>query len=183
MRIAVAGHRVLAEHARVVAGVEAALARIERTFPGQSMTVISSLAEGADRIIADCVLRRAGSRLIVPLPFTRDEYERDFDSPSSREEFVALISRADEVLTIPPQPTRAAAFAAAADLSLENADVLVAVWDGLPAQGSVGTSRTVARAQELNLPIAWVHAGNRRPGSMEPVSLGDEQGEVTFERM
>jgi hypothetical protein len=32
------------------------------------------------------------------------------------------------------------------------------------------------------LPIARVHAGNRRPGTMEPTSLGEEQGRVTFER-
>jgi hypothetical protein len=27
----------------------------------------------------------------------------------------------------------------------------------------------------------WVHAGNRRPGTQEPTSLGAEQGKVTVE--
>ncbi len=38
----------------------------------------------------------------------------------------------------------------------------------------------VAQARARHIPIAWVHAGNRRPGTMEPTSLGPDQGKVTF---
>ena len=65
---------------------------------------------------------------------------------------------------------------------LARADVLVAIWDGQGAQGLGGTGGIVAEARERGLPLAWVHAGNRRPGTAEATSLGDEQGEVTFER-
>jgi hypothetical protein len=33
------------------------------------------------------------------------------------------------------------------------------------------------------LPFAWVHAGNRRPGTMEPTSLRTDQGHVTYENL
>jgi hypothetical protein len=56
------------------------------------------------------------------------------------------------------------------------------VWDGQGAQGQGGTGGIVAEARKCGLPIAWVHAGNRRPGTLEPTSLGAEQGEVSFER-
>ena len=48
-------------------------------------------------------------------------------------------------------------------------------------EGSAGT--LLARARERDLPIAWVHAGNRKPGTNEPTSLGTEQGMVTFARL
>jgi hypothetical protein len=57
------------------------------------------------------------------------------------------------------------------------------IWDGREAQGSGGTADIVERARKRGLPIAWVHAGNRKPNSHEPVSLGDEQGLVTFENI
>jgi hypothetical protein len=41
----------------------------------------------------------------------------------------------------------------------------------------------VAAARERGKPLVWVHAGNRVPGTMEPTSLGDEQGTVSFERL
>ncbi len=60
--------------------------------------------------------------------------------------------------------------------------MLLAVWDGQPPQGAGGTGWVVSEARRRGLPLAWVHAGNRQPGSEQPVSLGDEQGTVTFER-
>ena len=60
--------------------------------------------------------------------------------------------------------------------------MLIALWDGQAAQGQGGTGEIVAEARQLALPIAWVHCGNRKPGTQEPLSLGAEQGLVTFER-
>ena len=59
--------------------------------------------------------------------------------------------------------------------------MLIAVWDGQDGQGQGGTATVVAKARELGLPIAWVHAGNRKPGTLEPTSLGAEQGSVSYE--
>ena len=47
----------------------------------------------------------------------------------------------------------------------------------------VETSMVVAEARVRGLPMAWIHAGNRLPGTMEPTSLGPDQGVVTFENM
>jgi hypothetical protein len=41
----------------------------------------------------------------------------------------------------------------------------------------------VDEARQNGLPIAWIHAGNRVPGTHEPTSLGEEQGKITFERL
>ena len=66
--IGVTGHRTLADLDRITAGVNEALHRIEQAFPGQPLTVISSLAEGADRLVVQQVLARSKARLVVPLP-------------------------------------------------------------------------------------------------------------------
>jgi uncharacterized iron-regulated membrane protein len=94
LRIGVTGHRVLAEVPRVLAGVEAALDRIEAAFPGRALVVVSCLAEGADRLVAEAALRRPGARLVAVLPMPRSEYLADFATPDSRDAFLHLLNDA-----------------------------------------------------------------------------------------
>jgi hypothetical protein len=183
LRIGVTGHRILAERERVVVGIETALGRIEARFPGRALVVVSALAEGADRLVAEAVLGRTGSRLVAVLPMPRSDYLSDFAMPESRDEFLRLLAGAAEVVELPASFSRTQAYAAANERLLDGIDVLVAVWDGGGAQGQGGTAEVVARARTLRLPLAWVHAGNRRPGTMEPTSLGTDQGHVTFENL
>jgi hypothetical protein len=158
MRIGVGGHRVPVDQEKLEAGHDALALRIAAAFPGEPWTVISALAEGADRLVARRLLARPATRLVAVPPLAADDYEADFSAAAS------LRSSAHcEVL--------------------DRADVLVAVWDGQGAQGQGGTAAIVAQARERALPLAWVHAGNRRPETLGPTSLGAEQGEVTFERL
>ena len=183
IRVGVTGHRVLAEPDKIEAGVDAALRRIEQSFPGEPLAIISALAEGADRIVARHVLGRPRSRLVVPLPFAESEYIKDFSLAASRAEFFRLLERADEINLMPAAETREQAYEAAGEFVLNNSDVLIAIWDGQLAQGLGGTGDIVLRARERQMPIAWVHAGNREPGTGRPTTLDDEQGRVTLENM
>lgn len=180
--VGVTGHRFLADLERLTAGVEVALDRIEQAFPSEPLTVISPLAEGADRLVVQRVLARPGAQLVVPLPLPKSDYSADFESTSSREEFMDLLAQADEVVALPPAINRDQAYATAGRYVLGHCDVLIAIWDGKPAQGLAGTSEIVALARAGGLPLAWIHAGNRLPGTDVPTSLGMEQGKVTFER-
>jgi hypothetical protein len=181
--IGVTGHRVLAEREKLEAGLDAVALRIAAAFPGELWTVISALAEGGDRLVARGLLARPGTRLLAVLPLAADDYEADFSTAASRHEFRSLLDRADEVIEIAPTPSRDTAYAAAGREVLDRADLLVAVWDGQGAQGHGGTAAIVAQARQRGLPVAWVHAGNRRPNTLEPSSLGAEQGKVSFERL
>src|SRR3954452_12092450 len=49
------------------------------------LVVVSPLAEGADRFVAHEAIAN-GFPLHCPLPFPRDEYERDFHTEASRRE-------------------------------------------------------------------------------------------------
>lgn len=183
IHIGVTGHRILAELDKIDAGVEEALRRIEQAFPGEPLTVISALAEGADRIVTYHVLARPGAGLIVPLPLPKSAYMTDFESAESRAEFLSLLQRAAQVEEMSPTATRDEAYETAGEYVLNNSDVLITIWDGRHAQGQGGTGQIVARARERGLPIAWVHAGNREPRTHRPTSLGEQQGRVTFENV
>lgn len=179
--IGVTGHRFLAEVDRLGAGMDQVADRLADAFP-EGWTAVSALAQGADRLVADRLLARDGTRLVVVLPLARHDYEADFDTPATLQEFRDLLARADEVVEIPPQPSRDEAYEAGGLAVLDRSDVLVTVWDGQGAQGQGGTGGMVAEARRRGLPLAWVHAGNRRPGTQEPISLGSAQGTVSYER-
>ena len=183
VRIGVTGHRFLTALDRVEAGIEEALRRVEELWPGQPLTVVSSLAEGADRLVVRQVLARPGGRLAAVLPLPNDDYMTDFGDDGSRSEFLSLLEQAEEAVELPPVGSRDAAYESGGLYVLDHCDVLLALWDGQGAQGQGGTGGTVAEARQRGLPIAWVHAGNRKPGTEEPTSLGDEQGTVTFENL
>jgi hypothetical protein len=183
LTVGVTGHRYLTDVDRIAAGVDQALGRIEAAFRVAPSRVISALAEGADRLVVLRMLARSDVQLTVPLPFPRSEYVRDFRTPESRDEFLRLLARADEVVALGPRSTRDEAYRAAGRYVLDHSDVLIAVWDGQPAQGVGGTGHIVAEARRRHLPLAWVHAGNRTPGTQESTTLGHEQGAVTLERL
>jgi len=128
------------------------------------LRVVSSLAEGADRLVARearaLLPEGVDVELVCPLPFAREEYARDF-SPDGRREFEALLAgsfvfeldgsreggKADE------------AYEAAGRAMLDTSDILIAVWDGQGARGRGGTGQIVAEAARRGRPVVWVHVG------------------------
>lgn len=183
IRVGVTGHRSSIELAKIDAGIDEALIRIQQLFPGEPLTVVSALAEGADRSVARKILGRPDGQLIAALPLPRADYITDFKSEESRAEFVTLLEQALRVIEFPKAPTREKAYEAASEYVVNNSDVLIAVWDGLDALGRGGTAQIVLNARRRGLPNAWIHAGNRNPLTNKPVSLGNEQGMVTFENL
>ena len=169
LTIGICGHRSLAEPEKLVAGVEQALRRIEAVFPGRPLRILSALAEGADRLALGPALERPGSKLVAVLPLEKYDYLSDFESGESKDEFLRLLAGADEVIERPAQAERDQAYDAAGTFICEQADVLIAVWDGQESQGRGGTATVLARARARGLRIAWVHA------------LASEQGSVSYE--
>jgi hypothetical protein len=102
--IGITGHRIVTEIEKIQAGVEEALHRVEKAFPGQAWTVISALAEGADRLVVQRVLARPYARLVAVLPLPDSDYLADFAAPESGHEFLTLLAQADEVIELPPAP-------------------------------------------------------------------------------
>lgn len=132
-----------------------------------TLMVVSSLAEGADRIVAAAGLV-AGLDLAVILPFTAEEYERDFVSDESKTEFRALLAKADQITVLHGQrAAEGVAYYNAGIAMLDGSDAIITVWDGEPAHGTGGTAAIVEEVLRRALPVLWF-----KPDGSGPFDLG-----------
>lgn len=133
-----------------------------------TLTAISPLAEGADRLFAESALN-LGYGLCCPMPFGRDEYERDFrpgisECGGSEDQFRGLLSRAAQgagLVTFELDGNRAeegVAYGAAGRLALNQSDLLIVIWDGGHVNGLGGTVDTLRQALEYHVPVIWIDA-------------------------
>jgi hypothetical protein len=124
------------------------------------LRVVSPLAEGSDRLVAQEGLA-LGFELYCPLPFPREEYEKDFESQASRAEFHQLFGQASEVIELDGSrrtlERQRESYEAAGRIVLLRADVLIAIWDGA-AGARGGTSQIVIEAKSDGIPIIRIHS-------------------------
>jgi hypothetical protein len=119
----------------------------------KDFVIVSSLAEGSDRIVAEAGLE-AGYTLEALLPFARSEYQRDFETDDSRAAFATLLGRATAVFELNgAADERPRAYEAAGFVMLANVDLLIAIWDGEKAAGVGGTAQIVGRALADGVPV------------------------------
>jgi len=177
LRVGVTGHRPgpkLHEDAR--AAIAATLDRVFKTLSEglapaidgarwafsareAELAVVTALAEGADRIVAEAALR-AGASLEVVLPARRAVYERDFETERSKAEFRALLARAGSVFELdrPGGPlSQKRGYEAAGLIMLGHADILIAVWDEGEPAGIGGTANIVGQAVSEGAPVLLIN--------------------------
>ena len=123
-----------------------------------TLTMISALADGADRMAARAALRD-GFALASALPFPIADYEKDFSDAASREEYADLLARSARTLVLPGDHDREPRdYQAVGHLIIDNADIILAVWDGGGSGGRGGTTELVERAAAMGVPIVHVDA-------------------------
>jgi nucleoside 2-deoxyribosyltransferase len=186
VRIGVTGHRKLDDPAAVEALVKQSIdAEVEGLLPEDarlkmerarragtaaiSFSVLSSLAEGADRVVARAVLSYPHAHLEAVLPMTLEDYMEDFATEASRKDFAKLLSQCNEPVLLRKrrirdecsdaygqEELRKDAYARAGRYVVDHCDVLVAIWDGEPTRDRGGTAEIVEYAQEQNRPVLRV---------------------------
>jgi hypothetical protein len=140
------------------------------------LRVISPLAEGADRMVAQAGLA-LGADLQCPLPFHAEEYKRDFATEASKREFDALLARASAVFDAGGERSAAeAAYERAGQIVVQQSDVLIAIWDGEASRGRGGTAQMVDEALALGVTVVWLHAAE---SATARVLFADEKGNRT----
>jgi hypothetical protein len=167
IRVGVTGHRSLPDEAAIARAVEEALDSIKEKWSAEDnsapvILLISPIAEGADRLVAREVLKDPTARLKVVLPFPKEDYMNDFETSDSKKEFETLLSRADEVITLPATITRNEGYEQVGLYVLNNCDVLIAIWDGEASRGQGGTAEIVAEARNRGLPLIWIRTKGPR---------------------
>ena len=186
LRIGVTGHRpnrlvnvpmeVLTRHIRhelQLVHASACAAHHDRQAGPITLQLLSSLAEGVDRIAA-CEALELGFELVVPLPMDLASYEMDFAGPESRQEFRNLLAKAKAVFELGPPPAdRSLAYLAAGEILLNQCDLLLAAWDGHPGSGLGGTADLVSRAKTQSLPVIEIDTNH-----LHAASVTDATGSV-----
>lgn len=176
LTLGITGHRasrmtdidtVTTRVAEVVAAVRAGVERLDaqpwfREDPPR-LRVMSALAEGADRIVADIAMDN-GFELDAVLPFPADDYSQDFLDQASHDHFNALLRAAGRLLVLPgKRDPDSRAYALIGEALVAHSTVVVAVWDGAPALGRGGTGEVVARAIETNVPVIHIPIDSDQP--------------------
>ena len=187
IRIGVTGHRTLEPEPWLVDVVRTQIHRVRGLlFPSAvtavRLTIVSQLAEGADRLVVHEVLEDARdrgeeARLEVVLPMPRDEYSRQQQfSLRSGDEFERLLERAvtvDEPDDSWASDSLGRAYEVAGDRLINRCDFLFVLWDGAPTGGRGGTAETLVRAAAWGKPCIWISTtgptveDNLAPGSSE----------------
>ena len=156
MVVAVTGHRDLVpeEMDGIRRRVADLLTRLKNEYPERTISVMSSLAEGADRVVARVALE-LGIRIVVPLPMSREFYEEDFTTSESLQEFDELCSSADEIFELPlvrglsvddirtSDAERSKQYAQLGVFLCAHCHILLALWDGKPGTELGGTGQVV----------------------------------------
>ena len=144
IRIGITGHRRLDDETAwqwVRRAVTDAIARSGRPF-----AALSSLAIGADQLLASVALEHDGT-LEVVLPFPG--YRERFADEQEARRYDALLSRAATIEVLVPQASDEQSYLAAGKRIVDRSDAMFAVWNGQPAADVGGTADVVRYAREL----------------------------------
>lgn len=151
------------------------------SYPKADWEIVSALAEGADCLFVEEAMKQLRASLIVVLPLPADDYLREFRDASDKKSFGILLSKTANIVSITTQSSRDKSYLEAGRYIVNHCDILIIIWDGRKAQGVGGTGDIVKIARRKSLPMAWIRAGNRQPGTNIPVHLGEAQGMVILE--
>jgi hypothetical protein len=134
--------------------------------PETPIIVLSALAEGADRLVADIAIKH-GAKLIAPLPVPADEYRQDFvhDQTSSIAEFNHLLARALHAPEMPyPKGSSLEAirkdpekrdlqYRAVGVFIVRHCHVLIALWNRDEANTAPGGTTEVVKFKRDGIPL------------------------------
>ena len=165
--VGITGHRKLEHTLEITNIVNEELLKLQQD--GVKYEVISPLAEGADRLVAISAINTLGAKLVVPLPFTQEEYEKDFQEKGSIEEFRNIMKNAE----IKPlelcsyyknreKPLydylRASLYEEVGKFVVDNCEVLFVIWNGVEAKAKGGTADIYKYAQEQCKSIVYINS-------------------------
>ena len=188
LTIGVTGHRDLveAEVPQIRLRIEALLVSLQRRCPDRPLRILSALAEGADRIVADVALK-LGVDVTAVLPMPADLYRLDFTDEGSAEQFDRLCEQAVEVLELPiisefsreqlskAGKARNLQYARLGIFLCAHSHVLLALWDGKPSDELGGT------AQVVRFHHHDIMEGFSAPDEINPQILADDESDLVYQ--
>jgi hypothetical protein len=151
IRFGITGHQNIPADARD--GIETRIRAILAPHHGGGLAGIGCLAGGADQLFARCVLDLGG---ILEVVIPCHGYETTFAGATEHDAYHAALAVAASVERLPYDAPSEEAFMAAGVVVADRCDLLIAVWDGQPAQGLGGTGDVVRYAREIGREVLVV---------------------------
>ena len=142
-----------------------------RDDPATPIVLLSALAEGADRLVADVAVEQ-GAILIAPLPMEEDEYREDFRGenavePNAEAEFDRLLEQSFATHPLPYRTgntraivradpdKRAEQYQEVGVYIVNRCHVLIALWNGDEADHKPGGTSDVVAFKRVGVPMAF----------------------------
>jgi len=178
IKIAVTGHIALINENKVREDIILSFDYFQEVYKGRQLQAISALAAGADTIFAE-----EANKLEIPvqylLPFELADYKDDFKPRDllKLEDLLAKNNQQYEIVTPlsdSTKETRNEAYWAVGKRLVDDADILLAVWDGESANGKGGTGDVVACAHSIGKEVHIVKGVRKEIAITEEEKLFDK---------
>lgn len=125
---------------------------------------LTSLAIGTDQLFAqEALLQRIVVTAVIPF----EDYERSFKG-AGLESYRGLLAQCGHILVLESRDSDEKAFLAAGIRVADGSDLLVAVWDGKPAEGLGGTADIVSYALKHGREIVHLDPFSRTVRRLRP---------------
>lgn len=152
MIIGFTGHQRI-DHPDRWGWVQEQFAQILREMASPNDRALTALAAGGDQLFSQVALA-AGIAIEVVVPCAG--YEAAFERPEEVSEYESLLSRASSVTRLDfPAPSEDAFLAAGVHV-VDQAGLVVALWNGNAAAGKGGTGDIVEYARQRKVPVIHV---------------------------
>ncbi len=136
---------------------------------GPRLTLLTGMADGTDRDAVLAAHADASWAVHAVLPFPLTAHHAD-----SQEALRTALEGCAEVTVLDGVAARYDAYVPLAHVLVEQADVLVAVWDGERARGVGGTAEVVQHARRESVPIIRVDPRNAGSPWLEDLRAEDQ---------
>lgn len=163
--IAVTGHRFIPDELNLHYAIRQVLRDILKQYGTKTIYLYSALAEGSDQLVAKLAQEITEMKLLVPLPMEVKEYLADFATKAGRTSFQKLFSTADKVIDMRTTGDHQDSYEALGYYLANQADILLALWNGVYNQKKGGTSEVVKAALQARKPVYWIYCPNEKVGA------------------
>jgi hypothetical protein len=179
LKIGIAGHRDLADESSVEKQIEESILQILNENNATTFQAFTSIAYGADTLFAKVAENKFNADIKIILPFSREEYERDFDPKGRKDEFNKWCEKYPPEIknnTVPKdKEERNRLYFDCGKYLADTCDILIAVWDGFPASGTGGTGDIVDYANAVGKKVIIISADKKNGISIESIAALKEQ--------
>ncbi|MGV8853042.1 MAG: hypothetical protein ACOH2L_00205 [Devosia sp.] len=182
--IGVVGHRWnrmdQRQEPQLAATIGGFFAVIDDTLQATTIRLVTGLAEGADQVAALAMPPRWHLSAVLPMPIK--DYENHLevhgtgDTKQTIERLRGLLSRPHSDLVETSLATPEQGYIALQKSILADADLLVAIWDGLAGAGAGGTNESITKALASDALVIWIDSDQHRNSGLRRIVAMSHEG-------